>query len=92
MAGSIRPGSRFTLLIDRKNAILAMLRLRLGIRAMRPREFAKELTSHGFRFERHGGNHDIYVSPNGHSIPVPRHPKDIHPGLLKRLQKEMRVG
>jgi mRNA interferase HicA len=92
MAGSIRPGSRFTLLIDRKNAILAFLRLRLGIRAMRPRELAKELTSHGFRFERHGGNHDIYVSPNGHSIPVPRHPKDIHPGLLKRLQKEMRVG
>ena len=89
LAGSLRPGSPFTFLIDRGNAVLA--RLRLGLRGMRVRELRKELQSHGYQLDRQGGNHEIWASPDGkRKIPVPRHPGDLHPGLVRRMLKEMR--
>jgi predicted RNA binding protein YcfA (HicA-like mRNA interferase family) len=89
LAGSIRPGSPFQFLIDRRNSVLA--RLRLGLRSMRVRELRKELEAHGYRYERQGGNHEIWASSDRRKlIPVPRHPGDLHPGLVRKMLREMR--
>lgn len=91
MAGSIRPGSAFTFLIDRRNTVLS--RLRLGLRAMRVREIRRELDASGYRLERQGGNHEIWSSADGKRIiSVPRHPGDLRPGLVRRMLKQMRGG
>lgn len=89
LAGSLRPGSPFSFLIDRKNSVLG--RLRLGLRGMRVRELRQELAIHGFRLDRQGGNHEIWASSDGKRlIPVPRHAGDLRPGLVRRIMKAMR--
>lgn len=88
MAGSIRPGSRLTLLINRHSEILK--HLPIGLRTLRMRELVKEMERRGFALLRHGGKHDIYaLASSGHQIVVPRHPGDMPTGLVKRLQKEL---
>ena len=53
---------------------------------MKRRDLIKRLENKGFVFERHGGNHDIYV--RGDDIEkVPRH-KEINEMLAKLIIKK----
>lgn len=57
---------------------------------MTPRDQAiQELGDDGYRFERHGGNHDIYYNPILKcSIPVKRH--KFTENTLRYIRKEMK--
>lgn len=57
---------------------------------MTPRDqIIKELTEEGYRFERHGANHDIYYNPELKcSIPVKRH--KFTENALRYIRKEMK--
>ena len=49
----------------------------------------KMLENAGFRFERHGGNHDIYMRGNEMEM-IPRH-KEINEKLAKSIIKKHRL-
>ena len=57
---------------------------------MTPRDQAiKELEADGYRFERHGGNHDVYYNPEIKcSIPVKRH--KFSENALRYIRKEIK--
>lgn len=57
---------------------------------MTPRDQAiKELNENGYRFERHGSNHDVYYNPDLKcSIPVKRH--KFSENTLRYIRKEMK--
>lgn len=53
---------------------------------MKQRDLVKKLESIGFKFERHGGNHDVYV--RGSDVEqVPRH-KEINERLAKAILRK----
>ena len=56
-----------------------------GGAAMKRREFLKRLEAAGFKFKRHGGDHDIYVRGKERES-VPRH-GDIDEDLAKTIFK-----
>ncbi len=53
---------------------------------MKQRDLIKKLESIGFRFERHGGSHDIYRRGNEFEQ-IPRH-KEINERLAKAILKK----
>ena len=54
---------------------------------MNRREIIKALEQNGYRFVRHGGNHDIYFSfETKKTIPVKRH--DVNDNDAKYILKE----
>ena len=53
---------------------------------MKNKDLIKKLESAGFKFERHGGNHDIYVRGNDREQ-VPRH-KEINEKLAKAILRK----
>ena len=57
---------------------------------MTPRDIAiKELEANGYRFERHGGNHDVYFNAELKcSIPVKRH--KFSENALRYIRKEIK--
>lgn len=56
---------------------------------MKNRDLIKKLTSAGFKFERHGGNHDIYR--RGSDIEkIPRH-NEINEKLAKMILKKWNI-
>ncbi len=57
---------------------------------MTPRDKAiAELKAEGYRFERHGGNHDLYYNPDLKcTIPVKRH--KFSENALRYIRKEMK--
>ena len=57
---------------------------------MTPRDQAiQELNKSGYRFERRGGNHDIYYNPDFKcSIPVKRH--KFSENTLRYIRKEIK--
>lgn len=57
---------------------------------MNPRNIAiEDLESSGYKFKRHGGNHDIYANPKlGASIPLKRH--DFDEDDLRYIRKEIK--
>lgn len=52
---------------------------------MKRKDLIKKLEAGGFVFERHGGNHDIYVRGNERE-PIERH-KEINEILAKAILK-----
>lgn len=50
---------------------------------MKQRELIKRLEAEGFKFERHGGDHDIYVRGTEKET-IPRH-KEIDERLAKAI-------
>lgn len=42
----------------------------------------------GLQFGRHGKRHDVYVTRNGNSVAIPRHPKDLRDGLIRSILRE----
>lgn len=53
---------------------------------MKQRELIKRLERAGFIFDRHGGNHDIYIR-NGKIEKIPRH-KEINEQLAKAILRK----
>ena len=53
---------------------------------MKQRDLIKRLEEAGFRFDRHGGNHDIYVRGSD-TEKVPRH-KEIKESLAKGILRK----
>ncbi len=53
---------------------------------MKQRELIKKLESVGFRFVRHGGNHDVYMRGNDKEE-IPRH-REINERLAKAILKK----
>lgn len=52
-------------------------------------ELIKIAESKGYKFKRHGANHDIYEK-DGEPLVIPRHQqKEILPGLYKSLKKKL---
>ena len=50
----------------------------------------KKAIEHGFRFEKHGGSHDLYVNDAGKKVWLERHwSQEVRPGLAKKLKKEI---
>lgn len=56
---------------------------------MKQRDLIRKLESIGFRFERHGGNHDIYKRGNDEEK-IPRH-REIDERLAKVILKKWRL-
>ena len=53
-------------------------------------EMKKKAIEHGFRFEKHGGSHDLYVNDAGKKVWLERHwSQEVRPGLAKKLKKEI---
>ncbi len=53
---------------------------------MKTRDFIKLLEKNGWKFKRHGSNHDIY-SKGSDREPVPRHPQmdeDLAKAIIRR--------
>lgn len=53
---------------------------------MKRRDLIKKLEGAGFRFLRHGGNHDVYIR-NGDTEQIPRH-KEIHEKLAMAILRK----
>ena len=53
---------------------------------MKQRDLIKKLQSAGFKFERHGGNHDIYRRGKDEEQ-VPRH-KEVNENLAKAILRK----
>lgn len=53
---------------------------------MKQRELIKKLEEIGFCFEKHGGNHDIYIRGSEKET-IPRH-KEINEKLAKAILKK----
>ena len=53
---------------------------------MKQRDLVKKLVKIGFQFERHGGNHDIYVRGKDLEM-IPRH-KEINEALAKAILRK----
>jgi predicted RNA binding protein YcfA (HicA-like mRNA interferase family) len=70
------------------------LAMRLPLRGLpSPAQLAKKLgVLAGIQFVRHDGNHDIYQTPTGKTIPIPRHPRDLGRGLLRKILSEAGLG
>ena len=53
---------------------------------MKQRELIKKLEESGFKFDRHGGNHDIYKRGNDEEK-IPRH-REINENLAKGILRK----
>ncbi len=53
---------------------------------MKQRELVKKLEEIGFRFDKHGGNHDIYIRCKDKEV-IPRH-KDINEKLARAILRK----
>lgn len=53
------------------------------------REAVRLIRKQGGRFVRHGGAHDIYESADGTEIQVPRHAKDLSPGVERDIKQKL---
>lgn len=53
---------------------------------MKQRDLIKKLKSAGFKFERHGSNHDVYIRGSD-TEEIPRH-KEINENLAKAILRK----
>ncbi|PIX41956.1 MAG: hypothetical protein COZ56_10550 [Armatimonadetes bacterium CG_4_8_14_3_um_filter_58_9] len=86
--GISQVNSRVNYIIHR-NSPLAQ-RTRLSQRFLRYRDLEKRLrTLAGCKPLRQGrGSHELWVAPNGHSFPVPRHSRELGTDLVAKLIKQ----
>ena len=58
---------------------------------MKRRDLIQHLTSHGCYLLREGGNHSIYVNPNGNlTTAVPRH-REINEFLARKIRRDLGI-
>ena len=72
--------------IDLTNVYLVCIIYERSNILMKQRDLVRKLEEVGFKFERHGGNHDIYRRGNDIEQ-VPRH-KEINEKLAKAILKK----
>ena len=53
------------------------------------REAAKLIKKLGGKFIRHGSRHDIFETADGTEIQVPRHAKDLSPGVERDIKEKL---
>ena len=54
-----------------------------------PRKAIKKLEElAGLKFKRAGANHDIYQTPDGKNVPIPRHAKNLNRKVLRNILKQ----
>lgn len=56
---------------------------------VKPRDAVKLVRENGGTFLRHGERHDLYLSPTGNIIPIPRHAKDLTIGVEKDIKRKL---
>lgn len=77
--------ARVNYVIPRNSPFLARTRFRP---LLPPRQLVAKLKAvAGLQFVRHGAGHDIYRSSSGASIAIPRHPRDLGEGLVRKILK-----
>jgi predicted RNA binding protein YcfA (HicA-like mRNA interferase family) len=77
---------RVNYILHRHSPLLARARMRP---LLPPTKLIKKLDEAvSIVFVRHGANHDIYRTGRGQTIPIPRHPRDINKGLLRKILRE----
>lgn len=79
--------SRVNYIIPRGSPLAARLPFRPLLPPSKLVKKLKELI--GLKFLRSGGNHDIYRTPNGKNISIPRHQRDLGRGLLRKILREV---
>lgn len=58
-----------------------------------PRDVIKKIRKlKGFTLLRHGGNHDIWRTDDGRTVPFPRHAGDLSTGTLKGILKKAGIN
>ncbi len=78
--------SRVNYVIQRSSPLVKRLPFRP---LLPPNKLIKKLIQvAGLIFVRSGGNHDIYRTPTGKIIPLPRHPRDLGKGLVRQILRE----
>lgn len=55
---------------------------------MKRSELLSEMIKAGCFFVRHGSRHDVWKSPKGDIIIVPRHAKEIPTGTAAKIRKD----
>lgn len=58
-----------------------------GRTATKKRDLEREPSDAGGKFLKSGGNHDIWLAPNGRVVPVPRH-REIPNRTAEMIRKE----
>lgn len=53
------------------------------------REMEQLARRSGATFERHGVRHDIWRAPNGKLFAIPRHERDLSPGVEREILKAL---
>ncbi|MDP2662415.1 MAG: type II toxin-antitoxin system HicA family toxin [Dehalococcoidia bacterium] len=78
---------RVNYVIPRSSPLAARLPFRPMLPPSKLLKKLKEVAN--LEFVRHGGSHDIYrMSSNGRPISIPRHPRDLGPGLIRSILRE----
>jgi predicted RNA binding protein YcfA (HicA-like mRNA interferase family) len=78
--------SRVNYMVPRSSPLAARLPFRP---LLPPMKLVKKLTElANLEFVRNGGNHDIYRTPSGRSIQIPRHARDLGRGLVRKIIRE----
>ena len=79
--------SRVNYVISRKSPLASGLPFRP---MLPPGKLVKKLQALvGLKFVRHGGNHDVYRSASGVKVAIPRHPRDLGRGLVRKILSEV---
>jgi predicted RNA binding protein YcfA (HicA-like mRNA interferase family) len=78
---------RVNYVIPRHSPLVARMRLRP---ILSHSKLVKKLVNLAhLEFVRSGGNHDIYQSQSGRTIPIPRHPRDLGRGLIRQIIRDV---
>ena len=90
-SGISRVNSRVNYIVRRDSPLAA--RQDLNLRYLRYRELRQKLQTiaHCHPLREGQGSHEIWRAPDGKKFPVPRHPGDIHRGLLAAIIKQAGV-
>jgi predicted RNA binding protein YcfA (HicA-like mRNA interferase family) len=59
---------------------------------MKPKRLAGILTRLGFLLVRHKGSHAVFRHPDGRQTVIPMHPRDISPGTLRGILKDIDIS
>ena len=78
--------SRVNYVIPRNSSLAARLPFRPLLPPNRLAKKLKEVAN--LEFVRHGGNHDVYRTPSGKTTYIPRHPRDLGPGVIRSILRE----
>ncbi|OPY76621.1 MAG: YcfA-like protein [Syntrophorhabdus sp. PtaU1.Bin050] len=80
---------RVNYVIPRSSPIAKRLPFRPCVSPNKLKEKLKELV--GLEFVKQGGNHEIWKTSTGKRVTIPRHPRDLGRGLLRKILHEVEL-